>query len=165
MLGLLILIVIIVWVCKRRKKKKQEKIKLEEMRQAEIEENSKTIFMGINGDVESERTQFMWDDVKKQDIVILYEEQSGKTFSKEITETLVIGSSSELCDLQIESDRTISRRHCMIIKRGNEYFLKDLNSSNGTYLNGSKVYMDERPVYHEDHIRLGKTDLKFLLNK
>lgn len=40
------------------------------------------------------------------------------------------------CDLRLE-DRTVSRRHLKITKRGSEYFLTDLNSLNGTLYDGA----------------------------
>jgi pSer/pThr/pTyr-binding forkhead associated (FHA) protein len=36
-------------------------------------------------------------------------------------------------------DPFVSRHHCVIRKEGDEYVIKDLNSANGTYLNGERV--------------------------
>jgi pSer/pThr/pTyr-binding forkhead associated (FHA) protein len=36
-------------------------------------------------------------------------------------------------------DPLVSRHHCVIINEGDEHTIKDLNSANGTYLNGSRV--------------------------
>lgn len=47
---------------------------------------------------------------------------------------------------------TISRIHARIIKREGRYFLEDLNSTNGTYLNGKEL------AYHEP-MRLKKGDV------
>ena len=41
-------------------------------------------------------------------------------------------------DIQIE-DKTVSRRHVKIIKRGNKYFITDLKSQNGTFFNGNYI--------------------------
>ncbi|WP_409228877.1 FHA domain-containing protein [Gudongella sp. SC589] len=47
-------------------------------------------------------------------------------------------------------DPYISKRHFRIIKDEEEFFLEDLGSSNGTYLNGEKIH---------DVVRIGKGDI------
>lgn len=49
-----------------------------------------------------------------------------------------IGSTKEFADF-IPAAEGVSRIHCCINKRENEYYLSDLNSTNGTYLNGKEV--------------------------
>jgi hypothetical protein len=41
-------------------------------------------------------------------------------------------------DIQI-ADRTVSRRHLRILRRGRQYFITDLESRNGTFFNGSYI--------------------------
>ena len=36
-------------------------------------------------------------------------------------------------------DREVSKEHCIVEKVGGNYLLRDLNSSNGTFVNGRKV--------------------------
>ena len=48
-------------------------------------------------------------------------------------------------------DKLVSRRHAVIQKIGEEYFLEDLGSTNGTLLNGQRV-----PP--RSYVRLGLTD-------
>ena len=48
-----------------------------------------------------------------------------------------IGRSPEN-DIQIR-DNYVSRRHLELNKKGDKYFIKDLNSANGTFLNGKKI--------------------------
>lgn len=164
MFGIIVLIVVIVLVRKSMKKKKEKKLELERLQKAEAENTeNKTIFVDISGKEDQGQTSFVWDDKPQEKSVVLEDTQNHKTFTLHMEEMITIGSSAELCDLQIDYDKTISRRHCMLLKRGAEYFIKDLNSTNGTFLNGSKVYFDERAIHHEDWIRLGKTEMQFLL--
>jgi pSer/pThr/pTyr-binding forkhead associated (FHA) protein len=56
----------------------------------------------------------------------------------------------------------VSRRHARIVVEGGEYVLEDLDSTNGTFLNGQQVARDA--LRHLDVISLGKDlDLIFLL--
>jgi len=51
----------------------------------------------------------------------------------------VIGQKAELVDGVIDFNRTVSRRHCKVSFKAGQYYVEDLNSSNGTYLNGSGI--------------------------
>ena len=74
------------------------------------------------------------------------------------TEMIVVGRDSS-CDLRI-NDTRISRRHASIKKITNDKFLlKDLDSLNGIYVNGSKVN-GSRTISKKDNIFLGKYLLK-----
>jgi hypothetical protein len=50
----------------------------------------------------------------------------------------VIGRGSKYSDLPIK-DANISRRHCAVVRRDSEYFIKDLGSTNGIEFNGERV--------------------------
>src|ERR1051325_6519905 len=53
-------------------------------------------------------------------------------------------------------DKIVSKEHCIIERRGNQFVLRDLGSLNGTYVNGERV-IGERPLRHGDEIALGST--------
>ncbi|MBL8148678.1 MAG: FHA domain-containing protein [Blastocatellia bacterium] len=59
-------------------------------------------------------------------------------------------------------DSQISREHALIIKRGDKYFLKDLDSANGTYLNAEKI-SNERLLKDKDSIQIGSFLLRVKL--
>lgn len=50
----------------------------------------------------------------------------------------VIGRSSK-CDIPIK-DKFVSKEHLLIREEDGVYFLEDLNSANGTFLNGEEVH-------------------------
>lgn len=56
-------------------------------------------------------------------------------------------------------DTEISRRHAQIFPRGGEYFLTDLGSRNGAYINGEKV--KEQALKPGDEIAIGMSILFF----
>ncbi len=51
---------------------------------------------------------------------------------------ITIGRSSE-CDVVLPDQSSISRKHAVIEKRGKKFFLTDLGSMNGTFLNGKRI--------------------------
>ena len=57
-------------------------------------------------------------------------------------------------------DRLISRRHCEVQTVNGGFVLRDLGSSNGTFVNG--IPMRERSLEHGDRIRVGDSVLLFL---
>lgn len=65
-----------------------------------------------------------------------------------------IGSASS-CDLVVNNHR-VSGQHCRLQRNGNELRLTDLDSTNGTYVNGERV-KGTRSVKTSDTITLGQT--------
>ena len=59
------------------------------------------------------------------------------------------------------NDREISKKHAVIELRGQEWWARDLNSSNGTFVNGRKI--NERRLEDGDRIQLGSMLLQFRL--
>ena len=59
------------------------------------------------------------------------------------------------------SDRTVSRKHCMVIDKGGDFSIRDLGSHNQTLVNG--VPIEETPLEHGDQITVGSSVLVFLL--
>ncbi len=64
-----------------------------------------------------------------------------------------------------DSDAKVSRRHARIIVRNNEYFLEDLGSTNGTFVNRGRRLLPGSPhaLHDGDEIIVGKTFLRFRL--
>jgi hypothetical protein len=58
-------------------------------------------------------------------------------------------------------DAKVSRQHAQIQQQGNEFVLIDLNSSNGTYINGERV--EEHVLTNGDEIQIGDCIMQFQL--
>lgn len=56
-------------------------------------------------------------------------------------------------------DVTVSRKHAEILRRGSEFFVKDVGSLNGTYVGGERV--DESKLATRDEVQVGKFKLVF----
>src|SRR5262245_62213464 len=62
--------------------------------------------------------------------------------------------SAPACDLVL-SDKTVSRRHAMALLEGNEVLVRDLGSTNGSFIQGSRF--KEITVGFGAEIKLGRT--------
>ncbi len=71
---------------------------------------------------------------------------------------VLLGRGSENT-IVLEND-TISRSHCKIEKRRGGYYVSDLNSTNGTYVNDEPV--DDYQLRRGDQVKVGDTIFKFL---
>jgi pSer/pThr/pTyr-binding forkhead associated (FHA) protein len=56
-------------------------------------------------------------------------------------------------------DGTVSHHHAMLLQDGTEYKLRDLNSTNGSRVNGMRIV--ETKLHHGDAVRLGSVELRF----
>lgn len=84
----------------------------------------------------------------------------GKTFL--LTDETVIGRSSA-ADVILE-DPAASHRHARIFTQGSHYFLEDLGSTNGTFVEDTKIAKSVR-LKSDDKIRIGHTILQFAEKK
>jgi len=72
-------------------------------------------------------------------------------------EETVIGRTSE-CDIPLPSNN-VSRKHACVGFRNEEYHIKDLNSTNGVYVNGVKI--EKCVLRNLDQIEIGGIKLLF----
>ena len=72
---------------------------------------------------------------------------------------VTIGSRSDN-DITIGGDSTVSRLHALLERVGDRWGLKDLNSTNGTRVNGRPLF-GEHVLRDGDELQLGRTRLVF----
>jgi len=78
----------------------------------------------------------------------------GRRFELPDDEPQLIGRSSEALDT---TDQTISRRHAELTPDNGKWYIRDLHSSNGTFVNGIRVTTERRLLKPGDQIRTGAT--------
>ena len=72
---------------------------------------------------------------------------------------LTIGRNTGYHHWTIEGDMTVSGNHCKIYQRNQELYILDLNSTNGTYVNGQRV-RGEMKLSNHDKIRIGQSEYR-----
>lgn len=88
--------------------------------------------------------------------MIPYKIREEYSLGKEIT----IGRSNQ--NNIVLRDPYVSKQHAKIVEDEGKYFLEDLNSANGTYLNNQKV-LDVTMLKNGDRIKLGQIEFLFVL--
>jgi pSer/pThr/pTyr-binding forkhead associated (FHA) protein len=82
------------------------------------------------------------------------------------------GMTGRVCELQTDrttigrvedntfqiADPSVSSHHCEVHLRGSDIFIRDLNSTNGTFINGNKI--EESILKPGQTLRLGQVELK-----
>jgi len=82
--------------------------------------------------------------------------REGESFSI-LGERMSIGRRPE-CDVFLD-DVTVSRDHAMLVQRGDQWYIDDCGSLNGTYVNRSRI--DSLQLQEGDELQIGKYKLTF----
>jgi pSer/pThr/pTyr-binding forkhead associated (FHA) protein len=88
---------------------------------------------------------------------------AGKSAGKAIPITLsqfIIGRDPQ-CNLRPASPM-ISKRHCALLVKGGKVFIRDFDSTNGTFINNDPI-KGERELHHDDLLKVGPLEFKVVL--
>lgn len=83
-------------------------------------------------------------------ILLIQEGNSPKTQWPLVKMQNIIGRETD-ADIQID-ERQVSRHHAEIAYTGNHYTIRDLDSKNGTFLNGQPISQDPQTIRNGDEI-------------
>lgn len=96
------------------------------------------------------------DKLRKAEIMYLYHGSSRVP----VLDQLTIGRSKD--NVIVVDDGLASRHHALVHKIKNAYYIKDLASTNGVYVNGEKIPEDKYlRLTQGDIIKIGRTELTF----
>lgn len=82
---------------------------------------------------------------------------SSRVFKYPLDNTVVIGRNTDKVNIAIDYNLTVSGQHCEFYVRNNRCYVRDLNSSNKTYLNG-RVINTETEINSGCMIRFGEVE-------
>ena len=80
----------------------------------------------------------------------------------ELADRALVGGRGEDVDIRVADDRA-SRRHFTVLPKEDGYTIQDMNSTNGTWVNGLRI--TEAALKANDKIRIGTTILIFEAEK
>lgn len=79
-------------------------------------------------------------------------------------EMMIIGKVDGVSDILLDR-ASVSRVHAKICKKENEYWISDLNSKNGTFINGKKLGIEEEYLLQsEDQVIFADINYRFVKN-
>lgn len=93
-------------------------------------------------------------------LFVVQGKNKGKRLSLRKDKAQTIVGRDVKCDVRIE-DAGVSRRHFCILEQDEKFFLQDVGSSNGTFVNNQQTLWQE--ITNGDHIACGATELQFLI--
>ncbi|MDP6063171.1 MAG: FHA domain-containing protein [SAR202 cluster bacterium] len=65
----------------------------------------------------------------------------------------------------VVDETTVSRRHSLIMNTPGGYVVRDLNTTNGTFVNQNKLNQSEHVLRHGDQIKLGGSDITIMFRQ
>ncbi len=122
-----------------------------------VSEDEKTLLLPKD---DAEGTRMMWTGATRQYTLHLTDiKNPGRIFKAPIGEGVVIGRKAGEADIVIDYEKSVSARHCRIFERNRKFYVVDLQSSNGSLLNGIR-FEEEREVCSGNLLTLGRLELK-----
>ncbi|MBR7057149.1 MAG: FHA domain-containing protein, partial [Stomatobaculum sp.] len=82
-----------------------------------------------------------------------------KQFEYPLHGRVKLGKKPEICQVVIDYDKSVSKLHCEIYAEGRKFYIRDLNSTNGTYVDNQRI-ADVHELYSGSTIRLGRVEMK-----
>lgn len=156
---LLIGIVAAVILVLRAKKNKNafQALSEEALRKRIQEEEGATVFIGAGGG-DDDGTQRIWDDHETCRITLTDIHSVERCYQKPIAGSLIIGLSRD-SDICINYDKSVSRKHCEIVREGEDFFIINHSESNGTFVNGIRV-TGKMQVSDGCIIKMGRVEMR-----
>lgn len=97
------------------------------------------------------------ESLLSKELLLLIPKSRGPSNPIIITSKRVMIGRDPNCDIQL-MDPYVSSFHSLIFKKGKQYFVRDLNSKNGTYLNG--IMVEVAPLKNGDALKIGKREFQ-----
>jgi pSer/pThr/pTyr-binding forkhead associated (FHA) protein len=88
-------------------------------------------------------------------LVVLSEGMTGRTHELKVDKTTIGRVEDNTFSLP---EPSVSSHHCEVLLRGEEVVVRDLNSTNGTYINGERI--TESPLKPGQILRLGQIEMR-----
>lgn len=165
MLGVFLLMGIgaAVFLVLRAKKNKNAFQSLSEdaLRKRIQEEEGATVFIGA-GSGDDDSTQRIWEDHDTCRVTLTDIHSVEKCYQKPIVSSLIIGLSRD-ADICVNYDKSVSRKHCEIVRDGEDFFIVNHSESNGTFVNGIRVSGRMR-VSDGSIIKMGRVEMRLEIN-
>lgn len=131
--GLVVAAVVVICIVILRKRKKKEEVPDE--------------------DLDSITVMYKNETEEESFLVLKNLDRPESSFQIPVKEIIRIGRKDK--DINLDDDRMVSHDHCDILIRQGVLYIKDNNSTNGTWYRGARVY-EETQIANGDTVKIGK---------
>lgn len=158
-----VIVIVLLVLRKKRKKVQFETIDdniLQELERSFETADEKTELVRTNIPDDDGRTYMIWNGGNTYHIILTDIHSMARTFQVPLERSVTVGRKQGMCDVILDYEKSVSSKHCEISVKDGKFYIKDLQSANGTYVNGSKVLADTE-IFSGNVIKLGRLELKF----
>src|SRR5690349_15088670 len=92
-------------------------------------------------------------------LVVLSAGMTGRTHELKVDKTTIGRVEDNTFEI---AEASVSSHHCELLQRGSEILVRDLNSTNGTFINGEKI--SESVLKPGQILRLGQVEMRLELD-
>lgn len=114
----------------------------------------------FHNDSDDGSTVMIWNQNATYQVVLTDVNSPAKSFRVPLSQSIIVGRKKGLCDIALDYEKSVSGKHCEITVKGDKFYIKDLQSSNGTYVNGSKV-LTESEIFSGNVLKFGRLEMRF----
>lgn len=148
------LFIVVVVVIISRKKNSKNKVG-----SSDVDEDSQTEFLG------DDSTELLDDDdatamTEMINIRLIDTKRPSKIMEYSLESSLILGRNPEKCQVVFDYEKSISSQHCEIYRAGGKIYIRDLHSSNGTYVDGQLVE-EAVELSGGSMIKIGRLQIEF----
>ena len=161
------IICIVIVVARKRKKNRQpfetiDSSILNQTRNSDAISNDRTLMIDSfqNREANHGGTVMLWNQSTTYQVILTDINSPARSFRVPLNQAVVIGRKADVCDIAIDYEKSISAKHCEISVSGGKFYVADLQSSNGTFLNGSRV-LAKTEIFSGNTLKLGRLELRF----
>ena len=161
----LISVILIIIVITKKKKQDEETKKWEYLDDDDpiVIKQQEITGSGMDGQTMPLWPEYDEDKGKTQKAyVVLTSLSTNKIFKAQVDDKIIIGRNTGL-DISLNFDGAVSGKHCEIYRNGNDYYIKDLNSSNGTFFNKTRITAEGKKIQSDGIINIGQDSYKLTI--
>ena len=158
-----IVAIVIIVIKKNKDKNKFESVDdalLNSYQNRNVQEVGKTeIISNLRDTNDDGSTCMIWNNQEHYKVILTDINSPAKSVQIPLTTVVSIGRQTG-CDAVFDYEKSVSGKHCEIRVSNGKFYLKDLQSSNGTFVNDSKV-LTEVEIFSGNIIKLGRLQISF----
>ena len=164
---IVVVIVVILLLMKKKRREEPEFEAIDENLLRELQNNStnsegRTEIIGSfqNRSNDDGSTVMIWNQNVTYQVVLTDINSPAKSFQVPLHTSIIVGRKKEACDIALDYEKSVSGKHCEIIVKDGKFYIKDLQSSNGTYVNDSKI-LTETEIFTGNILTFGRLKMRF----